>query len=122
MLAVWVQDGGGLIGFYVAVEAGWTSSSPVALVVLRSSGAMAQSAEERVVPGIDYYADVPGPDHQIARLRVLHSAEVVGAAIKIRGVRVGIGESGSVIDGVDQVRAVDPRSTPQVAVEGGVND
>ena len=83
---------------------------------------MAQSAEERVVPGTDDNADVSGPDHQIARLRVLHSAEVVGAAIQVGGVRVGIGESGAVIDGVNQVRAVDARSAPQVAVEGGVND
>ena len=74
------------------------------------------------MPGTDDNADVPGPDHQIAGLRMLHSAEVVGAAINVGRVRVGIGESGPVIDRVDQVRAVDARSAPQVAVEGGVND
>jgi len=75
-----------------------------------------------VVPGTDDDADVSGPDHQVAGLRMLDSEKVVGAAIKVGRVRVGIGESGPVIDRVDQVRAVDARSTPQVAVEGGVND
>ena len=82
---------------------------------------MAQGTEERVAPGIDNNADVSGPHHQIAGMGVLHSSKVIGAVVEIRGGRVNIGEAGAIVDGVNQVGAVDVPTAVQMGIECGGN-
>jgi hypothetical protein len=43
------------------------------------------------------------PDDQISRLRALDAQEASNAAVEIFGIRVRIGESGALVDGVHQV-------------------
>lgn len=112
----------GRVGFEVAIEPGGASSLPVGGVVLGGSGAVAQGAEEGVAPGIDNNADVSWPNYEVTGLRVMHSSKVVIATIEIGRGSVGIGEAGAIINGMDQVGAVDARSPVQIGVEGGGND
>src|SRR4051812_14093883 len=88
------EHGGGIVGFKVAEEPGRTSAFPVMRVIFGGTGAVAQRAEECVVAGTDDDTDVSRPNNQITGLRMLHSQEVIAAAIQVGGVRVGIGIAG----------------------------
>jgi len=50
-----------------------------------------------------------GPDDEIGRLRVQHSAKTGHTVVQIVGIRIGIRKSSALINGVHQMRAVASR-------------
>ncbi len=92
--------------FDVAVELGGSTQFPVPGVVFVRVRTMAQRAEEGAVLRAEHDADVPTPDDQVTRLRMLDLTELIDSTIQVRGIRVRIRKSRPLINGVNEVRAV----------------
>src|SRR5215469_4865359 len=79
---------------------------PVVRLVIFNGEPGEYRAIERVLAGVDDDAHVALPDNQIARLRVLHSAETVDAGKDFPRCGVVVDESGFGVNRLDKVGAV----------------
>ena len=112
------QDGGGRFGLQVAIELCRTSFFPVLGIVLIGAGTAGEGTEKDVPRRTDHNTNVSLPNDQVARLRILDPAEMVGAAIQVGRIGIGIRETGAVIDVMHQVRAVSLTTPAEMGVEG----
>jgi len=94
------------IVFHVTIESRLSSSDPIRSFVVIRPWARAHEAEENVTGRPDHDSRVPAPHHQIARPGVRDALEAFNSSVEIVGIRVGIGESRSFVNRVNQVRTV----------------
>src|SRR5262252_6244949 len=102
------RSGGGLrLVDNEAIEARIAYSClPVVRLIIFNGEPGEYRAIERVLAGVDDDAHVALPDNQIARLRVLHSAETVDAGKDFPRCGVVVDESGFGVNRLDKVGAV----------------
>ena len=106
----------------IAIEPGLSPTDPVGTSVVIDSRACAHEAEEDMARRPDDNARVAAPHDQIAGLRVRNPQESLDSFIELVGVRIGIGETRSLINRMHQVRAVVTGVlTQHSGIEGGGN-
>ena len=91
----------------VTKETGPSPLFPIGRIPAIDAGTGTQQAEKRTLRGIDHYPGMSTPDGQIAGLRLCDSAEFVRTFVEVGRGGVIIAESDALIDGVDQMRAID---------------
>ena len=79
------------------------ATAPIRRTVILDARPRASRAEERMLLGIHYHADVSAPYDQVARVRVAHAQEWPGSAIQVQRASVGIRVARLLIQFVDQV-------------------
>src|SRR5436305_12963547 len=90
----------------ISVEPHRTSALPILCVVGVYPGAVGEAAKEGMLRRIDHDSDVPAPNHQVSRLRVLYPPELIGALVEVGRTRIRIREAGPVIDCMHQMRTI----------------
>jgi len=75
-----------------------------------------QSTKEDVLRWIDHDPNVSTPDHQITGLGMCHALKFMGSGIKIGRTRVGVVESGAIINRMYDMRTI----TFGASVDAGV--
>ena len=90
----------------ISVEPDRASALPILCVVGVYPGSVGKAAEEGMLRRIDHDSDVPAPNHQVSRLRVLDPPELIGALVEVGRTRIRIREAGPVIDCMHQMRTI----------------
>ena len=106
----------------VTIEPWMSSGLPIWRLVIIDPGSRTHEAEEDVLGRFDHDPRVPSPNYKVPRLRQPDSLEPVDAGVEIRRRRIGIREPSSLIDGVNQVRAVGFRISANSGVQRGRNE
>jgi hypothetical protein len=101
----------------VAVEAGLSTSDPVAGVVVIGPGACRQKAEKDVAGRPDDNSRVSRPHDHIAGLRLRDAAESFHACVEIIRTRIDVREARALVDIVNKVRTVVGGIAPHFGVE-----
>lgn len=105
----------------VTIEPGSSTLLPIITPVIVNPGAMTQVAVKNVLGWIHYDAHMPGPDHQVSRLRTRHPQEIVSSGVKIGRACVLVRKSRPGIDRLNQMRAITLMACPDVGIERGRN-
>ena len=105
----------------VTIEPWVSSALPIWRLVIIDPGSRTHEAEEDVLGRFDDDPRVPSPNYKVPRLRQLDSPEPFDPGIEIRRRRIGIREPSSLIDGVNQVRAVGFRISANSGIERSSN-
>src|ERR1700690_1395687 len=96
-----------------------STAFPIGRLVIIDAGAGGHEAEEDVLRWFDRHPCVTSPNYQVARLRQLDSLKAFDTGVEVRRRRVGIRESGSLVDGMNQMRAVGLGTLADSGVERG---
>jgi hypothetical protein len=95
--------GGFRFVFDVTVKSDRPTLFPILRVVFIEAWAMSQETVKLTAPRIHHDTDVSAPNHQVSGLRLLHSAEIIGPAVKFGRTRIWIREPGLLIYRMHQV-------------------
>jgi hypothetical protein len=109
------------IALQVTIEARLSAALPVAAAVIVNSRPRAQHAEKLVSRWANDNSDVSVPDDKVRRLGVQHAPKAFCSVIKIFGVCVGVGKTGTLVDRVNKVRAIASRVPDSLGVQRNRN-
>ncbi|SRR5258708_40043532 len=105
----------------ITIESRASSALPIRGFVVIGPGSGTHVAEEDVLGRLDHDARMSSPNYQVAALRLLDSLEAFDACVKVRGGRIGVREPSSLVNGMNQMRAVGFRISANSGIERGSN-